>query len=150
MESGYGTLEQKGREEGGDLIPREHSTWSVRRIQKLEQTATASLRPRSPERPPRFAPETPDPEPPGDFMKSPVTPPEAFGPPKDVADVTPPEALVLLRMLQKSPKKKLLKNQLALQCLQCFHCKNEAVSPKGMFIFCWEDKTIFKKSKAFS
>ena len=92
MESGYGTLEQKGREEGGDLIPRAHSTWSVRRIQKLEQTATASLRPKSPERPPRFAPATPDPEPPGDFMKSPVTPPEAFGPTKDVADVTPPEA----------------------------------------------------------
>ena len=94
MESGYATLEQKGREEGGDLIPREHSTWSVRRIQKLEQTATASLRPRSPERPPRFAPETPDPEPPGDFMKSPVTPDEAFpdGPPKDVAEEPKEEA----------------------------------------------------------
>ena len=90
MESGYASLAQKGREGGGDLIPREHSTWSVRRIQKLEETAAARFksepvrRPVSPERPPRFAqPVTPDPEPPQDYSKSPVTPDEAFpdGPP---------------------------------------------------------------------
>ena len=90
--SSWSELVEKGRAEGGQYLERDRSSFSIRRIQNLEEKAKGKFggkaRPVSPQRPPKAKnqPVTPDPEPPQD-RPAPVTPDEAFpnGPPEEPA-----------------------------------------------------------------
>lgn len=106
----YTELVEKGREEGGQYMEREESSFSIRRIQDLEGKAKGQFggkaRPVSPLRPPKAKsqPVTPDPEPPMD-LPAPVTPEEAFpnGPPEEpavgsTADEEPPIGSTMFAM----------------------------------------------------